>query len=818
MSDVASDPVRGRAPRAVGADPGMPIAREQESALLLRLIDDPTVRLVTVTGISGAGKSLLAAHVARAVTDRRTWTTAMVTLSWVTSSAAAIPMVADALAGVPSVHGRVAAQSGALLVLDGAQCLSGQAAYLSDLLAGRPDLTLLVTSTAPMRVAGEQVVRLDPLPAPAPSGLSTAELARIGSVRLFIRCLQQSGRVVEDDDLPSIAALCHRMGGLPLAVELATAASVQWGVAGVLARVDGGDGLVDLRRRGAATARHRSLADALAFTCNMLAPADRALLDALAVFHGPFGIEAAGAVGGLQPSDELGERLSALVDARVLDPIGNLAEQPLFVLPPLIRDFERDRAPAAALDRHADYVAAQCRQASAEFVGGRQAAALRRLASIWAEVGPACDRVARRPDPVAALEMAVDAAPHLWAVGLEPEGARRLARLTKTARADPALPAGVLARALIWRAILGRDDPLPGTAQGQEPVGLLTEGLALASACGDVEAQLLGLEFRSVLPSFSPDRGVSDARRAAEQGLALAIDTGDERRRSRFLAWLGMLADRRGELALALRYCEEALRVARCIGDEPAVVVAARQLLAMPSGWGVPDLPTVDELLAAARRSQDNRDLMLLQSTAGFRAIMAGQFTAGAALTLQSLQLVSDLGAAGSSTAAVLMTNVLVLAVRRGDLVDAARLAGALSPVTDRLVAALPWWKRSVLREMLASLPELTESPDRSIAAATGMAMEYLGRMVTSAPPDPASVLTPATGEDGPVPPVSLTPRQRDVLAAIATGRTNKEIALMLNISVKTVMHHTVAVYATLGVRGRTEATAWAVRNGLADG
>jgi len=802
------------------------IARDEEVAGLLRMVADPQIRIVTVTGMSGMGKTLLVRAVMQRLRATRAAPVVGVGLSWVAERSAAVALVSEALASRSTSlaapggadHGSGDCQPAAsplVLVLDGAHSLTGASRYLGGVISAHPGLTVVATSVAPLDIAGEHVMRLAPLPAPPPDRMTPAEIAALGSVRLFLAQIHRGARSIADRDLVQVAAVCHRLGGLPLAVVLAAARVPELTPARILAALAEPSGLAVLRGGTAAVARHRSVRDALAWTCGRLALRDREFLEHLAVFDGPFTTEGAQAI--TQAGPEIAAaRLSALVSARVLDFRMHLSGPGEYALPPLVRDFLRDRMPSAAPDRHAALVAARCRCAAECYVAGRQVEALTMLRDWWAEVAPAV-RHLTATNPVQALRIAVDTAPYLLAVSPDGRGAAPLWDLLTAARRDTHVPAALLGRALVWTAVLARDAP-PAIGDGLSASALLDEGIDIAEAAGDIATCSLGLEFRTVLPPTAD--GLDDAERAAERGLALAESAGDERRRARFLARLGMLADRRGDAAAAQRLGVEALQRARRSGDENEAVVAARLLMTLSPAVDGGELPDGEQIVRAARRSLDNRDLALALSAVSFRATMAGELTAGAGHLLQALTLLVGLDCADTPTAAVLLSGVIILADRRGDGDVGRGVASALGGTIPRLLLALPRWKASVLRRILTDWTgQVSPSTSLSmpgpdvIAAATGTAIGYLRGTLATGTTGMARLAAggSAGASTGPIP---LTPRQRDVLRELATGATNKEIAGRLGMSVKTVMHHTVAVYARLGVRGRAEATAWAIRHG----
>ncbi len=109
----------------------------------------------------------------------------------------------------------------------------------------------------------------------------------------------------------------------------------------------------------------------------------------------------------------------------------------------------------------------------------------------------------------------------------------------------------------------------------------------------------------------------------------------------------------------------------------------------------------------------------------------------------------------------------------------------------------------------------LKDTPPRDVLDAVRMVMK--GRHVFSATISSRIVRgyldSQDSGErhDGP----SLTSREAEVLQLVADGRTNDEIAEVLNLSVKAIQAHLTRLYEKLGARNRTEAVVYAARRGL---
>ena len=242
-----------------------------------------------------------------------------------------------------------------------------------------------------------------------------------------------------------------------------------------------------------------------------------------------------------------------------------------------------------------------------------------------------------------------------------------------------------------------------------------------------------------------------------------------------------------------------------------------------------PDLlesvPDLEALLDAARADDELVEQGILYPRIARRHFDAGDVIRGAEWTLGGLGFADRFGAWYASGFCV--ANLVRLASDRGDDGVAARLHGSLAPIMAEVVVGLSPGPAAVYRSAVEAVRErlgavafdrrVTDGALLQPAEALAVAVEYtrdLGATEPAVPAiAPAGRRQPSVGvNDGPS---ALTPRELDILRVLVTGATNRQIGDQLGLRPKTVMHHSVSIYGKLGVRGRTEATAWAYRQGL---
>jgi len=338
------DPLRSNLPRAHGEM----IGRDGERAELIGALRSGDSRLLTITGSGGSGKTRLALTVAEAIVDVLPDGAFFVALAQVTDPDAVAAAVAAAL-GIPlqagsdptQAIGMALADRKLLLVLDNFEHLLDAAPLVASLLAFAPGLRVMVTSQAPLRVRGEQVLALGTLAVPQASDQAT--VATAAASRLLVERTRDADPNFEvtAENADSLARLCRALGGLPLALELAAARLALLSPQELLTRLDQG---IDAIGRGPRDlpARQRGLRAALNWTHSLLEEDQARLLRRLGAFAGPVSIERIERVCGA--GTDLLEALAQLVDLSLV----NRTNDGRFILHATVRDYAREKLVAAA--------------------------------------------------------------------------------------------------------------------------------------------------------------------------------------------------------------------------------------------------------------------------------------------------------------------------------------------------------------------------------------------------------------------------------------------------------------------------------------
>lgn len=439
------------------------VGREREATDLDALLGRADLRVLTLAGPGGVGKTRLALHVAHRARERFLHGVTFVDLAPLRDSGLVLPAIARAL-GLMAQGRRPAAEVVAahlrdrqlLLLLDNCEHVLDAVEEMAALWTACHGLHVLATSRMALRVRGEQVYPVPPLTTPTAAGLSSVEeLQQVPSVALFVQQARAAlpSFTLTPANVSAVAAICIRLDGLPLAIELAAVRVAELPPATLAARLDRTlDVLVEGPRD--AHPHQRSLRDTIAWTENLLPPPVQAMFRRLSPFAGGCTVEAARAVCGNCDVD-VPEGLATLAAAHLLHVDAERGE-PRYAMLATIREFVLERLDttgerAEARVRHADYYIGLAEEVATDFDGPNLPRALDTLevdlqnlreALAWCiEQGKAGDQ--------AAAERGLSVAASLFAFwSLRPhlrEGDQWLTRLLHTAGGSGPTPARVRA-------------------------------------------------------------------------------------------------------------------------------------------------------------------------------------------------------------------------------------------------------------------------------------------------------------------------------------------------------------------------------------
>ena len=599
--------VPGRDAEAV-SEPVLPVpltplvGREREVGEIGNLLGRPEVRLLTLTGLGGVGKTRVATEVAREAAERYPDGVVFVGLAHVRDAALVVPTITRAF-GLRQSEGREALLSRLkerrmLLVLDNFEHVLGAAPEVAGLVEACPDVTVMVTSRSPLRLRGEREYPVVPLALPRSTmAPEPGEVLGSPSGRLFAQRARDADPSFEltPENAPAVAAICWRVDGLPLALELAAARARFLDPEALLSRLD-----LALSRGWARDLpeRQRTMRATLDWSHDLLSDEEKTLFGKLSVFAGGFTLEAVEVLGG--------------EDALVL---GSLVEQSMVVAEPArarygmlepVRQYALEKLEAAGeadavRKLHSRYYLALVERAGPELRGPNGAAWLARLEIELGNLRAAIAWALDHGDTKALARIARTSWLFWWMRGHVGEGRRWI---EETLARGTDLPDPTRARLLFIASTLahGRSDWERSGAMAEESLVLFRqlgdeEGVALALGAAGIsalglgrheegsalidEAIELGLrhgqrEGPSILSSYAASvplaRGdLARARELAEQGLDMASEI--EMGVGVFVALhiLAQVALAEGNLDDATRLFEEGLEVSVELGEESSV-------------------------------------------------------------------------------------------------------------------------------------------------------------------------------------------------------------------------------------------------------
>ncbi len=540
------------------------VGRRRERAAVDRLLDE--VRLVTLTGPGGCGKTRLAGVVAADGEARFAQG-----VCWVDLAAVGEPnLVAAAVAEATGAHERAGhgladtlvghlQQRQVLVVLDNCEHLVEACADLvARVLGACPDVTVLATSREPLAVAGETTFAVSPLTLPPASARAAREVQVADAVCLFESRARQvrSDFVVTDDNAVAVAEICRRLDGIPLALELAAARVRVLSAQQLLDALSDRFELLTAGVRGALP-RQRTLEASIAWSYDLLDPAQQRALARLSVFAAGFDLDAAEAVTGEAGTSAL-DLVTGLADRSLLQ-VREHGGQARYRLLESIRLYARQRLaeledPTVVRDRHLAHVLAVSAQAGAGLAGADAEPWLSRLAADVDDVRAAMDWAVQRQRPLDALAVAEQTLPFWMARGLFIELRRRIVAAVDAPGAAAAERARGLATAAVLAA-MGGDFPAGWT--------FAVRAVSMARRLGDDTTLVRALIFRAWCGFYSGEATGGAVGADCREAVALAEGLDDRQTLAWALTYAGAVTARGLTIGAGRAELERAISEAR---------------------------------------------------------------------------------------------------------------------------------------------------------------------------------------------------------------------------------------------------------------
>jgi predicted ATPase/class 3 adenylate cyclase len=579
--------------KSLGAQTSLPapvtplVGRDDDLTLVRDAIARPGARLVTLTGTGGVGKTRLALAAAAALGEAFPQGVFFVALAAVCDAEVMWKTLADCLD--VSVEGQAAvavtgylAERRALLVLDNLEQLDGAGSVVAAMLGAAPGLVVLATSRRPLHVQGEQELAVPPLGIPA--GADAAAVAACAAAQLFA---QQAGMVrpgfaVTADNAADVAAICRRLDGLPLAIELAAARVKLLTPRALLARL--GDSLGLAAADAGRPFRQQALRNTVAWSYDLLAPQVAGVFRRMSVFAGGCDLPALAAVSGTgsaRAESDLLDLVAELQDVSLITVAEGIDGEPRLGMLEVIREYALERLGQdddtdGARRRHAEHYAAFAERAHEQLDGPGQLTALDRLEADHDNLRAALAWSLETSDPADQGERAaiglrlVQELTYFWYQhGYATEGRRWLQRAMDVVAVDGGAPLAGVAHGL---GVLLDEQGEPDAARQ-----LFERSLAIWRDLGNRDRE--AGELNSLGITHHHLGHLDTARVLLEQSAAIGREIGSASRLAAALTNLGQAEADAGNLEHAEQVLQEALSVDRKLGDTLGVALDQQSLV-----------------------------------------------------------------------------------------------------------------------------------------------------------------------------------------------------------------------------------------------
>jgi predicted ATPase/DNA-binding CsgD family transcriptional regulator len=810
------------------------IGREQEVQAIHALLLRPDVRLLTLAGTAGVGKTRLALEVAGRLVSDFADGVHFVSLAPISDPALVIPTIAHRLGLMESGSQPVLEllkltqrDKHRLLVLDNFEQVIEAAPLLTELLEACPVIKILVTSREVLRLRGEQQFAVLPLALPDLKHLpDIGSLAQVPSVHLFIQRAQaiQSDFDMMTDNASAIAQICLRLDGLPLAIELAAARIKLLGPQALLTRLNhrlhvltGGARDLPLRQQ--------TLRNTIAWSYKLLDAQEQRLFRALSVFVGGCTLEAIEAVnaGMTDEAEPVLDAVASLIDKSLLQQVEQEKEEPRLVMLETIREYGLERLEAsgeaeAMRRQHATYFLQVALKSFPKIESAEQFIWFKRLEADHDNLRAALRWTLERQEAQMGLLLAGLLGAGFWLdCNHEREGGSWLEQML----AQPGAQVRTLARAKALRGL-----GLLLWAQGDFPEAqrVLEESVSISREIGAAGTfDLAGALETLALVALEQGR-LGDTRELAGESLRLFQELGVAWGAGLALHHLGKATAELGDPGAARPILEESAALLRVVGDKLALALPIDALgqVALRQGDYAGAQTYFEEALSVGRETGYKQFTADALAHLGTVALRRGEYHKALLFYQQSLVLNQEQGYKEGIVED--LAGLAEMASLLGQQQRAVRLLGAVEAFREATGIRLSPLRRAEYERTMEGIHAQLDEAVFTVAWKEGRATPLEQLVARAVETKDASEAEQMPGEAGqeealsdlpPPPPHELTAREVEVLRLLTQGLTSAQIAEQLVIGLVTVNSHVRSIYSKLGVTSRAAATRYALEHHL---